>query len=159
MIKWGRENAKYSIKQAAILLKCTVEEINSWEIGDITPSFEILHLMAKTYNIPIIVFFYEKAPKIEKNGCGGKGSWIKPPLKAFFKASCDKHDIGYSYGGDAARRMECDAKFLAFMLSDTLMIVGLFKRTYYQMWAFMYFFAVRIGGKKYFNYRDIDILD
>ncbi len=88
---------------------------------------------------------------METNGCGGKGSWIKVP-NFIFEASCNKHDIGYGIGGDEARRFECDAKFLVMMLKDTYRVPDRILRFYYQWWAFTYFFGVRIGGKKYFNY-------
>lgn len=86
------------------------------------------------------------------NGCGGKGSWIKPPHSAFFEASCNIHDEGYNKGGDEANRFECDGKFFIMMIKDTFRINKSFKRLYFQLWAFTYFIAVRIGGKKYFNY-------
>jgi len=85
------------------------------------------------------------------NGCGGKGSWINPP-NFMFEASCNKHDIGYGVGGDEAKRFECDGKFFIMMIKDTFQVKGWFKRVYYQGWAFVYFIAVRIFGKKYFNY-------
>jgi hypothetical protein len=88
------------------------------------------------------------------NGCGGKGSWIKPPYAAFFEASCNKHDRGYSKGGDEAVRFECDGKFFIMMIKDTFKIKGCVKRLYFQVWGFSYFIAVRIGGKKYFNYKN-----
>jgi len=87
------------------------------------------------------------------NGCGGKGSWVKPPYKSFFEASCNKHDIGYGIGGDEAKRFECDGKFFIFMIKDTFKINGWFKKCYYQSWAIVYFISVRIFGKKYFNYK------
>ena len=89
----------------------------------------------------------------ETNGCGGKGSSIKPPYRNFFEASCNKHDIGYNIGGDESRRFECDAKFLVLMIKDTFRIKSKLKRLYYQAWSFVYFLAVRIFGKKYFNYK------
>lgn len=88
----------------------------------------------------------------EVNGCGGKGSIIKPPLKKFFEASCNLHDVGYSIGGDESRRFECDAKFLVMMLKDTFKIKNYFNRVFHQFWAIIFFLAVRIFGKKYFNY-------
>lgn len=86
------------------------------------------------------------------NGCGGKGSWIKPPYSAFFEASCNIHDIGYSKGGDESNRFECDGKFFIMMLKDTFRIKNYFKRLYFQSWAFIYFIAVRLKGKKFFNF-------
>ena len=88
---------------------------------------------------------------METNGCGGKGSWIKPPYRKFFEASCNKHDLGYNKGGNDADRFECDAKFLVMMLKDTYRIGNCFKRVYYQLWAFIYYLSVRIFGKKFWN--------
>ena len=88
---------------------------------------------------------------METNGCGGKGAWIKVP-NFIFEASCNQHDIGYGIGGDEARRFECDGKFFIMMIKDTFQVNGWFKRFYFQSWAFVYFVAVRIFGKKYFNY-------
>lgn len=89
------------------------------------------------------------------NGCGGKGSWIKPPYAAFFEASCNKHDEGYDKGGTEANRFECDGKFFIMMIKDTFKINKPLKRLYFQLWSFLYFVAVRIGGKKYFNYNTL----
>jgi hypothetical protein len=88
----------------------------------------------------------------EFNGCGGKGSWFKPPFKKFFEASCNKHDIGYGIGGDEAKRFECDGKFLIMMLKDTFKEKKWTSRVFYQWWAFAYFLGVRMGGEKFFNY-------
>jgi|TARA_Y100000310_G_scaffold328330_1_gene396308 hypothetical protein len=93
------------------------------------------------------------------NGCGGKGSWIRPPYGKFYESSCNKHDKGYEKGGNELDRFECDAKFLVFMIKDTfrithkINIIQFFVRVYYQFWAFIYFIGVRIGGKRYFNYK------
>ncbi len=86
------------------------------------------------------------------NGCGGKGGWIKPP-NFLFEADCNMHDFGYFRGGDEVRRMECDTKFLQAMLRDCLRVNGTFRRNFYKFWAYTYFVAVRIFGKRYFNYR------
>ena len=92
-------------------------------------------------------------PKEEINGCGGKGGWFKPPYSAFFKSSCNKHDKGYYKGGTEIDRMNCDANFLRYMLIDCQRIKNKFKRWYFKRWAFVYFKAVRVLGKKYFNYK------
>jgi len=88
---------------------------------------------------------------MEINGCGAKGAWINVP-DFMFEASCNKHDIGYGIGGDEAKRFECDGKFLIMMLKDTMSLTGWFRRVYFQSWAFVYFIAVRIFGKKFYNY-------
>jgi hypothetical protein len=89
---------------------------------------------------------------METNGCGGKGAWIKVP-NFIFEASCNKHDEGYNDGGDEARRFECDGKFFIMMIKDTYQVKWWIKRVNYQIWGFVYFIAVRLFGKKYFNYK------
>lgn len=83
------------------------------------------------------------------NWCWGKGSFIKPPYKIFFKASCNIHDLSYVIWGDEERRKECDLWFLGAMCRDAEKTK--FSR-YYKARALLYFFAVRIFWKKYFNY-------
>lgn len=94
----------------------------------------------------------------------------------FFEASCDLHDFGYWKGGDEARRKECDEKFLQKILEDIDRRYYLwvwfyyekkecgkiqdipsyeyfFKKFLYIAIAYLFYFAVRIGGKQYFNYK------
>mgnify|MGYP003636003026 FL=1 len=88
------------------------------------------------------------------NGCGPAWlpSWIKSLLfDWFFEASCDKHDIGYTKGGDEIRRFECDWKFWLAMKKDTLRYSGL-KRLIRWVQAILYFTLVRLFGWKFFNY-------
>lgn len=100
------------------------------------------------------------------NGCGGstRGFLQKIILKiltpVFFEASCDLHDFGYWKGGDETRRAECDRKFYEAMLRDIEKVrsaeSGFFKKffiSFYFVLASLYYFAVRLGGKKYFNYK------
>ena len=89
-----------------------------------------------------------------KNGCGSKGSFIKPPLAAFFKASCDLHDLSYILGGTEEDRIKADCGFLKAMLQDCERIESNIKRKYYITWAYLYFAAVRAFGWKYFDYTE-----
>ena len=89
------------------------------------------------------------------NGCGPDWvpRWIKSALFDWFhEASCDKHDEGYSKGGDEARRKVCDKKFLEAMLRDTLRqpTIPSRKIAFVQAWA--YYGLVRVFGKSSFNY-------
>lgn len=88
----------------------------------------------------------------ETNGCGAKGSFIKPPLAIFFVSSCNKHDLSYNEGGTEYKRFHSDIGFLRAMLSDCFYIKNNFKRSYYIFWAFFYYLAVRKFGHKHFNY-------
>ncbi len=89
------------------------------------------------------------------NGCGSKGSFIKPPLAAFFKASCDLHDLSYGIGGSEEDRIKADCGFLKAMLQDCERIENSIKRKYYMAWAYLYFLAVRLEGWKYFDYTEL----
>ena len=85
------------------------------------------------------------------NGCGGKGSFIKPPHKAFFEASCNHHDYGYYKGGTEADRKRCDDKFYEAMKRDCSTLPW-YQYIRYRPWCWIYYLAVRQFGKKYFNY-------
>lgn len=87
------------------------------------------------------------------NGCGGKGGWVKPPHKHFFKADCDHHDYGYYRGGTEEDRKNCDKLFLQEMLADVRRASWL-TRLRLTPWCYTYYAAVRLFGKKYFNYVD-----
>lgn len=87
------------------------------------------------------------------NGCGGKGSFV--PVPNFrFKASCNHHDYNYFLGGTEKDRLKADTQFLEAMILDAGLNGNLFRRIFYKFWAYIYYFAVRIFGKKYFNYND-----
>ena len=85
------------------------------------------------------------------NGCGGKGSIIKPPHRIFFKASCNHHDYGYYKGGTERDRLTCDTKFYNEMKRDCKCL-PFYQKLRYVPWCLIYFKSVRIFGKKYFNY-------
>ena len=84
------------------------------------------------------------------NGCGGKGGLINPP-DFIFKASCNQHDFYYWRGGLEYDRLIADYDFYKDMLED-IETQPLIKKPYYHLWALAYYKAVRIFGKKYFNY-------
>mgnify|MGYP003647906136 FL=1 len=88
------------------------------------------------------------------NGCGPAWlpRWIKSILfDWFFEASCDKHDVGYTQGGDEIRRFECDFKFWRAMKRDTLQYSGA-RRLARWCQAVVYFCLVRLFGWLYFDY-------
>ena len=86
------------------------------------------------------------------NGCGGKGAWIKVP-NFIFKASCNHHDFYYWRGKDEADRKKADKAFYKFMRIDISEVNSL-KKPYYHVWALSYYLAVRLFGRKFFNYSD-----
>ena len=83
------------------------------------------------------------------NGCGGKGSWIKPPLKAFFKTDCDHHDYGYWCGVTEKERKNNDVNLMLFMSKDCTTLPW-WKFLFYYPWCVIYYLAVRRCGKGYF---------
>ena len=85
------------------------------------------------------------------NGCGGKGGFINPP-EFLFHASCNHHDFFYWRGGKEEDRKKADLAFYKYMTLDIVNEDSRFKRMYYSAWAYTYYKAVRIFGKKYFNY-------
>jgi len=85
------------------------------------------------------------------NGCGGKGGFINPP-EFLFHASCNQHDFYYWRGGIEADRKKADDTFYKYMQLDIVNENSMIKRIYYEMLAYSYYKAVRIFGKKYFNY-------
>jgi len=84
------------------------------------------------------------------NGCGVKGGLIKPP-DFIFKASCNQHDFYYWRGYSEEDRKKADKAFYKFMRVDITSAKWLMK-PYYHLWAFGYYTAVRLFGKKFFNY-------
>lgn len=89
------------------------------------------------------------------NGCGP--SWMPRIIKDllfnwFFEASCDRHDEGYSEGGDEVGRFECDWKFFLAMRRDYLRHQGI-KRFLMSTQALLFFITVRAFGWTRFKYR------
>ena len=85
------------------------------------------------------------------NGCGGKGMGFKAP-QFRFKASCNHHDFYYWRGGEESDRKRADKAFLRLMLEDADTTGDFFTRAWNRFGAYTYYFLVRLGGKKYFNY-------
>jgi len=95
------------------------------------------------------------------NGCGPQ--WMEKYLLLrllrrflfdwFFKASCKKHDEGYTKGGNEVRRFECDWKFMLAMWWDCKTVKWWFKPCAYPM-AIIYFSLVRLLGWLIFNYSE-----
>jgi hypothetical protein len=86
----------------------------------------------------------ELTPKAKKhvvNGCGPKGlGWTVPDFK--FTSAGNKHDLMYTCGGTPDDRKWADYNFLWFM-----------KRLGGGFLAYVYFWAVRFGGKRSFEPR------
>ena len=86
------------------------------------------------------------------NGCGGKGGFINPP-EFLFHASCNHHDFRYWRGCTEADRKDADDSFYKWMKVD-VSESKLYLKPYYHFLAWSYYKAVRLFGKKYFNYSD-----
>jgi hypothetical protein len=85
-----------------------------------------------------------------KTYCWGKGSIIPVP-EFIFTASCKIHDENYWIGWNEIDRITADTWFLKYMLVDCMRYEWL-RRAYYVIWAYTYFYAVRIFWGSYFNY-------
>lgn len=83
------------------------------------------------------------------NGCGGKGSWIRPPHGLFFKTSCDHHDYGYWKGCEDEDRLACDKKLRESMIEDCKRLPW-YKKAIYRPWAELYYAGVRMKGDDFF---------
>lgn len=104
------------------------------------------------------------------NGCGGKGGWIKPP-DFIFLASCNHHDFKFWLGHTLEHFYKANKDFYTWMKKDiesiafykdgmnwierTISISKVtIKKSHYHIWAYAYYQAVNIGGKKYFHFAD-----
>jgi len=87
------------------------------------------------------------------NGCGGKGSWVKPPHRIFFKASCNHHDYGYYKGCTEKDRLAADQKLYKRMQEDCIGL-PMFKKIQYKPWCWLYYRAIRMMGGSFFYYAD-----
>lgn len=120
--------------------------------------------MSNRFRRSIYLFKYGRYKKFEEltkdektiicNGCGGKGSWIKPPHSIFFKACCDRHDYGYWKGLTDNDRLKCDRTFYSAMLDDCNKL-SWYEYLRYRPWCWLYYIAVRLKGKKYFNFTEV----
>jgi len=94
--------------------------------------------------------------KLEKvgviNGCGVDGG-IRPPkwLAIFFKDPCNQHDWEYEVGGTESDRIMSNVRFLIYLWSVTLKAKWYTVPIYFVI-ANLFYFSVKIFGKKHFNH-------
>ena len=96
--------------------------------------------------------------KETSNGCGacnGFWKWLKPPHYNFFKTQCNIHDISYGTGGQEIDRHIADVK-LKYNMKDWVKSYFENRKPISRYWYLFlcncYYFAVRIFGKKSFNF-------
>jgi len=64
ILKWARETSGLSIAEVARKLKKTVNDIESWEQGILTPTYSQLEKLAyEIYMRPVAIFFFPAIPK------------------------------------------------------------------------------------------------
>jgi len=90
--------------------------------------------------------------RIDWKWCWWAGSYIRPPHSIFFEASCNIHDKNYSIWWTEADRLKADLGLVKYMCRD-IRRLSLWKRTYFYIWAILYYYAVRLFWNKYFNYK------
>ena len=86
------------------------------------------------------------------NWCWWKGSNFKPPYATFFETDCDEHDRLYEEWWDEIDRYIADIYLLEYMKRDVRRL-AFYKIPYFYIWCYLYYYAVRIYGKKYFIYK------
>lgn len=69
-----------------------------------------------------------------------------------FEACCNIHDEYYNKGGNEIDRKIADVYLYEYMKLD-ISHLPFWKRPYFHIWALIYYWAVRIFGKKYFNFK------
>lgn len=92
------------------------------------------------------------------NGCGcenGIFKWFKPPYSRTFYAACCLHDDDYDIGGDKKSREIADKALFTRMVckGNYEFASNPIKITWIVIIALCYYFAVRIFGRFYFNYK------
>jgi len=85
------------------------------------------------------------------NWCGGKWAKFKPPYNIMFKACCNKHDELYNKWWNNIDRKIADIYLLEYIKLDIKNLI-FYKRFYFYIWAYLYYFTVRFFWKKYFNF-------
>ncbi len=85
------------------------------------------------------------------NGCGGKGSFIRPPHGAFYEASCNHHDYGYWKGCTEEDRLVCDQGLKKAMIKDCSTLPW-YEQLRYRPWVEIYYMAIRVFGRRFFYY-------
>ena len=66
VLRWARETSGYSIEDIACKLKKSVDAIQSWEVGEASPTyFQLENLAYKIYKRPIAIFFFPEPPNEE----------------------------------------------------------------------------------------------
>ena len=91
------------------------------------------------------------------NGCGcesGLLRWVRPPYRHIFYAACCKHDDLYDIGGNSEDRHLADRQLYSDMMKRTYCL----EQRPLRMWwmvtvALVYYAAVRIFGRFYFNFK------
>ena len=97
------------------------------------------------------------------NGCGVKGGFIRPPYGEFFKGLCNHHDFNYFIGHTITDKIKADIQLFIAMISKIWLgevlddsIFSWFIKSYYSLWAVLYFIAVSIFGIKFFYFGDCE---
>jgi len=91
------------------------------------------------------------------NGVGAKGSVLTPilnnlPSSHIFREPANAHDVFYHIGKTEGERKIADKVFLAKML-DRVRHFPVIKKQWYIINAYRNYYAVRLFGKRFFNWK------
>lgn len=91
------------------------------------------------------------------NGCGcekGILRFFKPPYSKLFNNACNVHDEAYANGGDKIDRLSADRMlFRNIVAISYYSFISPYRMAWMVIMALIYYIAVRIFGKNYFNYK------
>jgi len=74
------------------------------------------------------------------------------PSSHMFYESANWHDYLFHLGHTDEDRLKADKKFLELMLLDVAICCNPYSRPWFKMLAYRNYYAVRMFGKKFFNY-------
>jgi Zn-dependent peptidase ImmA (M78 family)/DNA-binding XRE family transcriptional regulator len=63
LLVWAREDAGYSLEQAALRIKLSENKLHSWETGEVQPTLRQAEKLAKLYHRPFSIFCLSEPPK------------------------------------------------------------------------------------------------
>lgn len=120
VLKWAREDAGFSLEEAAKAAQVAVGQLQRWERGEINPTINQLRKLANKYKRPLAVFYLPKPPKDFqamrdfRRLSGEVADNESPPLRLAIRRAAYRRDIAIDlYGalGEELPRLGFTASF------------------------------------------------